>query len=254
MKKLFVTFSLALFSGLLVMSCQDNQETIQGPSASSEEKMALEGSMLLRGDCCMINGSINKNFNGTDITGTGTNPGVWFNSNFTITGTMVAGKKVRLMNSVVTINGVPYPVPDAVIRFADVDCATTTFLNGRWMTTVPVDGDDEIFLSGSYVGFPDGLPGGAEVSWAGTIGTDQPGVCIKWKWGAAAYTGFPEDYNEAQIKPTHHDACAYNTSHHAGTPENPEVQANVTGGASGGGGSNWTGSWSATLQLCPECP
>jgi hypothetical protein len=202
----------------------------------------------------MTDGSINKNFNGTAITGTGTNPGVWFNSNFTITGSMVAGNIVRLKNSVVTINGVPYAVPDAVIKFDNVDCATTTFKNGGWFTTVPVDGDDEIFLSGSYVGFPNGLPGGAVVSWAGTIGTDQPGVCIKWKWGAAAYTGFPVDYNEAQIKPTHHDACAYNTSHHAGTPENPDVQANVKGGATGGGGSNWTGSWSGTLQLCPVCP
>jgi hypothetical protein len=250
LSKLLEVFSLSICIGLLVMSCDGNPETLPSPTESGGGD-----ALFRRGDCCMEEGSIDATFNGTDLTGTGTNPGVWFNANFKVSdGEMLPGSIVRLRNSVVTINGTPYAVPDAIIRFAEVDCATTGFQNGIWITRVPVDGDDEIFLSGVYLGFPDGLEGGAEVTWSGMIGTDQPGVCLSWKWGAAAYTGFPEDYNEAQIKPTHHDACEYNTSHHAGTPENPDVQANVTGGARGGGGSNWTGSWSGTSEVCPVCP
>jgi hypothetical protein len=39
-------------------------------------------------------------------------------------------------------------------------------------------------------------------------------------------------------------ASIYKNSDHAGTPEN--FKASVTGGATGGGGSNFTGSYSAT--------
>jgi hypothetical protein len=44
----------------------------------------------------------------------------------------------------------------------------------------------------------------------------------------------------------------YHNSDHAGTPEN--FKNCVTGGARGGGGSNWTGSYSATRggTLCPQ--
>ena len=38
MKKLFVALSLVLVCGLLVMSCQKSQDTIQGTSGSSENK------------------------------------------------------------------------------------------------------------------------------------------------------------------------------------------------------------------------
>jgi hypothetical protein len=117
---------------------------------------------------------------------------------------------------------------------------------------VPLSGSDEIFLSG--LAFPvTNLPGGAKVSWEGTFGTDQPGVCLQWKWGAAAYTQFG-DYNAAQIKPTHQGACGINNGDHAGTPQNAAIRASVTGGARGGGGSNFTGSWSATGSVCPVCP
>jgi len=50
------------------------------------------------------------------------------------------------------------------------------------------------------------------------------------------------------VKPTHTNACLYNDSEHAGTPENKKQF--VTGGARGGGGSNFTGSWSGTDMQC----
>jgi len=47
----------------------------------------------------------------------------------------------------------------------------------------------------------------------------------------------------------------YQNSDHAGTPEGVDpsttlpFKAFVTGGARGGGGSNWTGSWSGTVGV-----
>ena len=37
------------------------------------------------------------------------------------------------------------------------------------------------------------------------------------------------------------------------TPESAALKKSVTGGARGGGGSNFTGSWSGTASLCPPC-
>ena len=59
------------------------------------------------------------------------------------------------------------------------------------------------------------------------------------------------NYNSLGVKPTHTNACLYNNSDHAGTPENKK--SFLVGGAAGGGGSNYTGSWSSTsgLKICP---
>jgi hypothetical protein len=176
---------------------------------------------------------------------------------------MTSGNSIFLTDSKVFINGVGHDVPDAKITFAPVACATTTFDAGTetWITTVPLAGSDEIFLSG--LAFPvDNLPGGAKVSWQGNFSTDQAGACLSWKWGAAAYKSFTTvsttplviDYNAAQIKPAHQSACGINNGDHAGTPQNPAIRSTVTGGARGGGGSNFTGSWSGTGSLCPACP
>jgi FlgD Ig-like domain len=212
---------------------------------------------------CTVIGSINSGFNGTAIVGVGSGPAfIWFNSNLSVKG-MTAGKSIFLTNATVSINGVPHAVPDAKITFSAVSCASTSFDAGTntWNTSVPLAGSDEIFLSG--LAFPvSNLPGGAKVTWEGTFGTDQPGICLSWKWGAAAYTNFTTvstsplviDYNAANIKPTHQAACAINNGDHAGTPQNPTVRASVTGGARGGGGSNFTGSWSGTGSVCPVCP
>jgi len=205
---------------------------------------------------CTVNGFIKSGFNGTAVVGVSSGPAyIWFNSNLSVKGGITAGTSIFLTDSKVLINGAPQTVPDAKITFAAVSCATTTFDAGTktWVTTVPLAGSDEIFISG--MAFPvTNLPGGAAVSWQGTFGTDQPGLCLSWKWGAAAYTSFPSDYNDAKIKPTHQAACIASNGDHAGTPQNPTVRASVTGGARGGGGSNFTGSWSGTGTQCPICP
>ena len=212
---------------------------------------------------CEAVGSIAAGFNGTAVVGVGSGPAfIWFNSNLSVKG-MTAGTSISLTNAIVSINGVPHSVPDATITFAAVSCATTSFNTGThsWVTTVPLAGSDEIFLSG--LAFPvTNLAAGAKVTWQGTFSTDQPGICLQWKWGAAAYKSFSLlsssplviDYNAANIKPTHQAACGINNGDHAGTPQNATIRASVTGGATGGGGSNFTGSWSGTGSVCPICP
>ena len=88
--------------------------------------------------------------------------------------------------------------------------------------------------------------------------SDTAGVSVAWKWGAAVYTTFTTDYNGLGVKPTHTATCVYNDSDHAGTPQGVDTASGepyksfVTGGARGGGRSNWTGSWSGTqgVSVC----
>jgi len=83
------------------------------------------------------------------------------------------------------------------------------------------------------------------VKWSASFTTDTPGVTMNWQWAAAVYTSFDTDSNNLGVKPVDDNhASVYQNSDHAGTPENFETF--VTGGATGGGGSNFTGSYSGT--------
>jgi hypothetical protein len=117
------------------------------------------------------------------------------------------------------------------------------------MTTTPAGGSDEILVSALGIQAPANIKG-ATVSWTAKFSANVPGISISWKWGAAVYTTDMTQYNAVGVKPTHSKACLYNNSDHAGTPENEEHF--VIGGARGGGGSNFTGSWSGTAsaKLC----
>jgi hypothetical protein len=208
---------------------------------------------------CTVESSDSANFNGTAIAG-GTF--IWFNANFTATGVPSTGTTVTFTNSTISFiaNGVNHTlaVPDSSIKFSpSATCAVVSFdtVDHRWDITVPVSGSDEIFLSGLAFPVPAaGLPGGIQnVTWTGTFGTNTPGLSFQWKWGAAVYTSFSTAYNSLDIKPTHDNACSYNNSDHAGTPENSTFQGSVVGGARGGGGSNFTGSWSGTVTSTPVC-
>jgi hypothetical protein len=96
-----------------------------------------------------------------------------------------------------------------------------------------------------------GLPGGVKpVTWQADFSTDTAGVQIQWQWAAADYKQFSSDYNALGVKPVDDNhASAYQNSDHAGTPEN--FRNFVTGGARGGGGSNFTGSLSPTAAVIP---
>lgn len=210
--------------------------------------------------------SINSsNFNGTAING---GAYIWFNANFTASGIPSSGATVSLANSTIsfTRGGTQYQlsVPNAQVVFSpSATCSSTTFntMTNTWTTTVPVTGDDEIFLTGLAWPVPAGGLGGGinPVNWQGSFDTNgASGVSLQWKWGAAVYSVFTTDYNALAVKPAHQTACGQNNGDHAGTPEginnsNRPWNGFVVGGARGGGGSNWTGSWSSTQSVSPVC-
>jgi hypothetical protein len=89
------------------------------------------------------------------------------------------------------------------------------------------------------------------------MSSDKSGIGVQWKWGAAVYNTFTTNYNVVAPKAAHSNTCALNNSDHAGTPEGSlngmSIQKYVTGGARGGGGSNFTGSWSGTVSVPFAC-
>jgi hypothetical protein len=215
---------------------------------------------------CTASATNSSNFNGTAVP---EGSFIWFSANFKASNVPNNGTTIDFTNGNIsfTAGGTPYniPVPNAKITFSSsATCSSTTFDSGSntWMTTVPISGDDEIFLTGVAWAVPSGgLPGGANpVNFSGTYSSEDnsPGLSIQMKWGAAAYSNFTTDYNALQVKAGHQTACGLNSSDHAGTPEgtdntNTPWKKFVVGGARGGGGSNFTGSWSGTLSIhiCP---
>jgi hypothetical protein len=207
-----------------------------------------------------------SNFNGTTING---GSFIWFNANFSASGIPSTGATIFFQSSTIqfttstqTFN---LTVPNAQITFSpNATCASTTFdtLTNTWMTTVPVTSCDEIFLTGLTFPVPGNFGGKANgnVTWNGSFSSNVSGVSADWKWGAAVYSTFTTDYNALAVKPSHCATCAgYNGGDHAGTPEGTDTATGqpfkkyVIGGARGGGGSNFTGSWSGTVKVSPIC-
>ncbi len=117
-----------------------------------------------------------------------------------------------------------------------------------WQPTVPSSGlaGNILLDAAEFPVPPGGLPGGIQnVTWKASFSTDTAGISLQWQWGAALYTSFSTDYNAVGVKPVDDNkASQYQNSDHAGTPEN--LKGYVTGGTTGGGGSNFTGGLSAT--------
>jgi hypothetical protein len=148
-------------------------------------------------------------------------------------------------------------VPDSEITFSSSTTVATTHFEVLsaeigspfgWDTDLPfasLAGND--FLAGLTFKVPaSGLPAGIKnVIWQATFSSSASGLTVNWQWGAAAYTSFSTSYNALGVKPVDDNkASFYQNSDHAGTPEN--FRFSVVGGARGGGGSNFTGSYSGT--------
>jgi hypothetical protein len=192
---------------------------------------------------------------------------IWFNANLTVKGVPSTGTVINFTNSkildVETGTLLTDSAPNAQITFSPTaTCSSTTFntMTNTWITTVPISGDKEIFLSGVAVPVPSaGLRGGTKVDWIGTFDTSGvPGMSIEWKWGAAVYTSIATDYNALGVKAGYQNACHENKGNHAGTPEDVNNRNQlwknfVIGGATGGGGTAATGSWGGTQSITPTC-
>jgi hypothetical protein len=210
---------------------------------------------------------ISSNFNGTAIAAGNT---IWFNSVFTASGLSTTHPvTIRLVDQEIkfTAGSTAYDllVPNAIVIFSPATKTATTMFDTTtqtWITNVPSTGlSGNVFLSGVGFAVPGGgLPGGIKsVTWEGDFLTDTPGVSIQnWKWAAAVYgntkaptpfpSGFYVDYGTIGVKPVDDPkASLYQNSDHAGTPENDKPY--VIGGATGGGGANYTGGLSGSASV-----
>ena len=155
------------------------------------------------------------------------------------------------------------PLPNSLITLSSsVTIATTTFdtANNRWITLAPISGlSGNIFLNaGAYQVPAGGLPGGIQnVTWKCSYNTDTNNAGLNWQWAAAVYNNCTTNYNQLCVKPCDDTTHShYQCSDHAGTCEgnnssNQCWKTCVTGGATGGGGSNCTGSYSGTGSCNP---
>jgi hypothetical protein len=202
---------------------------------------------------------------------------VWFNSHFKLQGNVpTTDFTVNVTNQSITFGSPTLAVPDAVITFTStVGCASTSFNTtaNQWETFIPLSyatHADEIFSAGLAYELPPSFPENVNnVTWNVTFTSSAPSLQFQFQYGAANYLSsnskgdvFPTtasgqpDYNAMMIDPVHNaPTCnGYNDGDHAGTPENATVKSLVTGGGSGGGGSNWTGSWSSTPTYVCAAP
>src|ERR1700693_6203307 len=204
--------------------------------------------------CAPVTSCVTGGFNGTSIP---TSRYLWFTANMKASGISSTGATINFTNSVISItsnNGnFTYPTRDGKIVFSpSATCATTTFNGTQWVTTVPVSGSDVVLLSALGIKPTVDLKG-AKIKWCASFTANKSGISVNWKAGTAVYISdmTEPNYNTLGVKPTHTNACLYNNSDHAATPENEKKY--LVAGAAGGGGSNYTGSWSSTsgLKVCP---
>jgi hypothetical protein len=112
-------------------------------------------------------------------------------------------------------------------------------MNGVWKTTAPLPGSGNTFLSAVGVPVPNGMNWkGASVTWCGDV--SAPGE-VDVQIAAAVYTSCSMD----TAKP---ESCESQTKYHAGVPTG--CVQNLVAGGTGGGGSNFSGSLSATYAVC----
>jgi RHS repeat-associated protein len=234
---------------------------VQGPAAplqlaslTAPKLNPIKGGMLLQSGQSGSS-SIVSNFNGTGIPG---GDAVWFSGVLKVSG-ITGPTRVFLRASTIqfSVGATNYnlSVPDATISFSPTAGSATTMFDPskmEWFTTAPTGLGGNTFLTGFTFQVPAGaLPGGINpVTWSGTFYSDSSTVSINWQWAAAVYTAFGTDYRSLNVKPVDdNSASQYKNSDHAGTPE--AYKSFVTGGSRGGGGSNFTGSYSGTASVIP---
>ena len=205
--------------------------------------------------------SIQAGFNGTSIPAGSI---VWFSSVIQPTGVSTNDNlHLHFVNQTLTFsapNGTSWVVkiPNGVIVFdPSTSTASTSYAttDRTWFTIVPASYSQDIFISGFAYKVPSGgLPGGMHVTWSGVYLAEKKCISdFNWKFAAAVYssmggaTARNGGYNGLGVKPVDSPGSItiYNNSDHAGTPEN--YTADHTQGAMGGGGSNYTGSYSSTV-------
>ena len=180
---------------------------------------------------------------------------VWLNLHLQLQSTPSTTTKttVALTGGTFVVNSTTYGIPDGYLIFDPTAPATPTTSfnasqgpNGAWTTTFnPSNLSDEIFINGAAIPVSSNITNSSQANISFTTDSTDNTLKFQWQWGAAVFTYWPNN-NSANILPNHVNGLQ------AGTPQNATVQQSLIGGPRGGGGSNYTGSWSATGQgMCP---
>ena len=180
----------------------------------------------------------------------GAAPVAWVHAQFKPTGvSTTTNSTVHFTGVSFVLNGISYPMPDGVVNFdPNAPSTSTTTFSGTpgtssalWTTTInPNFLSDENFFVGAAIPVDPAIAKGGQATIRFTTQTDDTDLSFSWQWSAAIYTYWPSDWNQAMIQPYHGNGL------HADTPGNTQVQKSLIQGPRGGGGSNFTGSWSAT--------
>jgi hypothetical protein len=201
---------------------------------------------------CTQTTQVTTNFNGTSIP---QGDYIWLTVHLKASGLPSHSvATVRFDNVLVqaTVNGQPYnlTLPSGIVVFnPNITTSTLSYdsPSNTYTVTVPTSLSGNAFVTGIPYPVPSGgIPGGvSNVKVTGRMSTDTAGISTNWQWAAAVYTQFSTNPSQLGIKPVDDNHTSqYHNSDPAGTPEN--YKQYVTGGACGGGGSNYTGSNSPT--------
>lgn len=149
------------------------------------------------------------------------------------------------------VNTTSYALPNGQVVFNPAVSTPTTVVNadGSWTTTVNPTFNNDIFFDGQAIPVDSNLENGGHGNTGSTLSfstnSSDSTLQFQWQWGAAVYTSWPGNAN-ANIEPVH-------AQQQAGAPLNQAVEADLIQGPRGGGGSNFTGSWSGTGHgTCPQ--
>src|SRR6266536_2205643 len=236
----------------------------QSSIGSEASSVGIQSAASTEKACTGLN-SIESSFNSAAIA---EGNFIWFNSAIHVDGAGTDGATIFLNDSAITFaaNGTNYSlaVPAAAITFDPAATAASTSFDAasnRWATIVPGGFSGRAFLSGLAFPVPaGGLPGGiSSVTWSAAFSSDAPGVTAQWGWGAAVYTTFATDYNALAVNPVgegrpSHGAMLLSkgeNSENVSVGKPASLEAFVTGGAGGDGGSNFTGSYGAVGSVTP---
>ena len=204
--------------------------------------------------------SLTLNFNATSVAA---GDAIWFNSvvDPTLTGG-ITSTTIFFSNSKLSFTddkGVAQVVnvPNAILNYSTSGAAgaSTSFASDTWTTNITGGLSSNVWMSGFQLVVPVGHDyKGLDITWSADFTTNTPGkVSLQWKGAAADYipSAFKADPNALNVKPSD----ALGGGDHAGTPEAIAVNGNLAGGgATGGAGSNWTGSYSGTVSVTPGTP
>ena len=190
------------------------------------------------------------NFNSNAIA---QNTYIWFTAVANVTYTGNYPVTIRFINQNINTVGLNLIPADAKLIITNaVSQASTTFVNGEWVTTAPPNITGNYFVSGFAHQAPAAIAANLNaVKWRGIWTASSSCVTkIKWKWSAATYSNFSTVNSAISIQPVD-DASAspFGNSDLAGTPEN--FKAFCIPGALSAGGSDYIGTYSALVSRVP---